>query len=73
MFVCPSVCLSVHLKLKISETTEPTKLYSSRNIPNGPVVVQRLARSFSTQIDSVTLLKGFTYIDRTAEHQAAAG
>ncbi len=37
--VCPSVCLSVRLSLKISETTEPIGIYSSGNIPFGPVVV----------------------------------
>ncbi len=32
-------CLSVRLKLKISATTEPNGLYSSGNIPIGPVMV----------------------------------
>jgi hypothetical protein len=36
-----SVRLSVRLKLKISVTAEPNGLYSSGNIPTGPVVVLR--------------------------------
>ena len=31
--------MSVCLKLKISVTTKPIGLYSSGNIPNGPVMV----------------------------------
>ena len=34
-----SVCPSVSLSLKISIITEPIGLYSSKNIPTGPVVV----------------------------------
>ena len=37
--VCPSVRLSVRLKLKISVTTEPIGFCSFWNIPTGPVVV----------------------------------
>ena len=33
------VCASVRLKLNISVTTEPIGLYSSWNIPTGPVMV----------------------------------
>ena len=36
---CLSVRLSVRLKLKISVITEPIRLYSSGNMPTGPVVV----------------------------------
>ena len=39
MSVHLSFCLSVRLKLKISVITEPIGLYSSGNMPTGPVVV----------------------------------
>ncbi len=39
--VCPSICPSICLSLKISVTTKLIGLYSSENIPTGPVVVLR--------------------------------